>query len=505
MNYCTPLFAIDGSERDHPAFVDVESGVTITFKGLRRRVQALASYLTRRGVSTKSTVAIHLYNSIDAIVVHMAAQYIGAVSCFIDALAQPKSLGYYIRETGARMLVTHLPEHQIPAEILGSTIVMRNQDLAKIEATQETLSEGGGPRIHSWDRDEVCYVYYTSGTTSAPKGVMLTQGNHENFFKITDRYWQPVSAQSRHICFVPFSHGFGSIFLVPLTLRTRATLLILRAFHPQRVVDAIETYGVTHIYGVPSHYQQLLRLEGNHPTLRKLQMAFCAASKLEQDTTERWQTIVGIPLNEGYGLIETCCGIVWRVGDVCRGTGHVGVCPAPSLIEIGILDGENRLLPAGETGEIAVRGPSVMKGYLNKAEETDRVFVDGWFKTGDKGYLSTDHHLFMTGRIKDIINIAGIKVSPYEVEEVLNGHTGVAQTVAVAAEDALYGETVKAYVQRQPGATVTERELIRYAAQHLISFQVPKTVEFVESFPLNNLGKIDRNRLRAAAKDQRTA
>lgn len=121
--------------------------------------------------------------------------------------------------------------------------------------------------------------------------------------------------------------------------------------------------------------------------------------------------------------------------------------------------------------------------------------VDGWFKTGDQGYLSADNQLFMTGRIKDIINIAGIKVSPYEVEAVLDDHPAVLQSAVVPTSDALYGEVVKAFVRLRPGQSLTERELIRFASQKLINFQVPKSVEFVESFPLNNMGKLDRKRL----------
>ncbi len=212
---------------------------------------------------------------------------------------------------------------------------------------------------------------------------------------------------------------------------------------------------------------------------------------------EKWEKVTGIVLNEGYGLIETDCGIVWRVGQKPQGTGHMGVCPDPSLIEIGILDSSNNPLPIGKVGEIAVRGASLMKGYLNKPDENKRVFVNGWFKTGDKGYVSEDNQLFMTGRIKDIINIAGIKISPFEVEAVLDKHNAVSQSVVVAVEDTLYGEVVKAYVQKEPESTVTERELIKYVAEHLMSFQVPKTIEFVESFPLNNMGKIDRKKLRS--------
>lgn len=491
MNYCDPLFSMPAEGGAREALIEVESGRTATFADLRDEVRRVAGYLISVGVAHGDRVAIHLYNSIDAAVLHMAVQYVGAVSCWIDALIQPRSLSYHVAETKAKLLVTHSRCDDLPAEVLAQAKVMHAADLSLV-GTSETCP----PEPHRFDLNEICYIYYTSGTTSLAKGVMLSGANHLNFFRITDQYWQPVDASSRHLCFVPFSHGFGTIFLIPLVIRTGARLYILRSFHPQRVADTIKQHQITHLYGVPSHYQQLLRLTSCHESLRTLQMCFCAAAKLEQETTDRWQKVTGCHLSEGYGLIETCCGIVWRVGIPARGTGHVGICPDRRLVELSILDAEDRPLPVGERGQIAVRGPSIMKGYLDKPIQTAEVFSGDWFKTGDLGYLTPDGHLFMTGRIKDIINIAGIKVSPFEVEAVLNTHPGVAVSVVVSVEDQIYGEVVRAFVQRAPGATVTERELIRYAAERLINFQVPKQIHFVESFPLNNLGKVDRNKLR---------
>jgi long-chain acyl-CoA synthetase len=222
-------------------------------------------------------------------------------------------------------------------------------------------------------------------------------------------------------------------------------------------------------------------------------MAFCAAAKLEHALMLEWERQTGIVLCEGYGLIETCCGITWRVGTPSLGTGHMGPCH--DLIEIGILDENDAPVPVGTTGQIAVRGRSVMKGYLNDPEGTRRVMVDGWFKTGDQGHVSADGQLFLTGRIKDIINIAGIKVSPYEVEAVLDEHPAVMQSAVVSATDPLYGEVVKAFIRLRPGQSVAERELIRFASQKLINFQVPKSIQFVDVFPLTNMGKLDRKRL----------
>jgi long-chain acyl-CoA synthetase len=138
-----------------------------------------------------------------------------------------------------------------------------------------------------------------------------------------------------------------------------------------------------------------------------------------------------------------------------------------------------------------------MKGYLNLDQETASVMRGDWFLTGDKGHITTEGELFMTGRIKDIINIAGIKVSPYEVEAVLHRHPAVAEAAVVAAPDPLYGEVVKAYVRVRTNCDVTERDLIRFSADYLMNFQVPKRVEFLEAFPLNNMGKLDRKELRA--------
>lgn len=492
MNYCTSLFTIPEKKCNNTAFVEPETATTVTYRELQNQVRSFAQHLQNQGVQAGDTVVIHLYNSIAAAVVHMAAQYMGAVSCLIDPLTQTKSLPYYTNETEAKMLVTHCQSVTLPDEIVTA---MKITTADELECSFSIQSEEI-INLYEWQDDDICYIYYTSGTTSAPKGVTLTVANHENFFKITEKYWQPVSEQSKHICFVPLSHGFGSIFLLPLTIRTRAELYIMRSFHPGKVADAIETYGITHIYGVPSHYQQLLRFKNFHPALQKLQMAFCAAAKLEHATMQQWKEVTGFYLDEGYGLIETTGGVVWRVGDEPQSTGHVGECPDPSLIEIGILDPNGTPLTIGEEGEIAVRGDSVMPGYLKKPEENTRVFVDGWFKTGDKGYISSDNQLFMTGRIKDIINIAGIKISPYEVEAVLNNNPQVAQSIVVACEDALYGEVVKAYIQLNADANISERELIKYASLHLINFQVPKVIEFVSTFPTNNIGKIDRKALR---------
>jgi long-chain acyl-CoA synthetase len=494
MNYCDELLRNSRECGDKRLAYELDTGREITFAELSRRVESCAAAMRKLSVGPGCAVAIHLYNSIDAIVVHMAVQWLGAQSCFIDALIQPKALPYYIEITSARLLVTRCDRAELGQDVLNATKVIACDSVG--ELTSET-NERLGHAPFKWPEDAVCYVYFTSGTTNEPKGVMLSSRNHENFTRICDTYWKPVDENSRHVCYVPFSHGFGTVFLVPLAIRTRSELYLLRAFHPVKVLDAIVQHGITHIYGVPSHYQQLLRLPDNAGALRRLRMAFCAAAKLEHSLMLQWEAATGVMLCEGYGLIETCCGITWRVAAPSLGTGHMGPCGDNALIEIAILDESDQPQAAGEIGQIAVRGRSVMKGYLKRPDLTAQVMRGDWFLTGDEGYIDANGELFMTGRIKDVINIAGIKVSPYEVEAVLLKHPGVAEAVVVAAPDPLYGEVVKGYVRPRAASQIDERDLLRFASEHLMSFQVPKRIEFLEVMPVNNMGKLDRKKLRA--------
>lgn len=493
MNYASPLLAPGPSREGQPLFVEVDSGRSISWSELRSRVQAFAGHLAARGVARGSKVVLHLYNSIDAVVAHTAVQYLGAVSCWVDALVQPKSLNHHVGVTGCRLLLTHCAKDALAPEVLSAAELLPASDIERLSATPPPAPCPAEP--HDFAPDEPCYVYFTSGTTSLPKGVVLAPGNHASFERICDRYWQPVDATSRHLCYVPFSHGFGTVFLVPLALRTGGTCYLMRAFHPLKVLETIERERITHLYGVPSHYQQLLRMKPKPEALGSLKMAFCAAAKLEHGLMLDWERASGVVLCEGYGLIETCCGVTWRVGEPSRGTGDMGPCPDPELVQLGILDEDDQPVPPGTTGQIVVRGPSVMLGYLSDPEATRRAVVDGWFRTGDQGHVTPDGRLFLTGRIKDIINIAGIKVSPFEVEAVLDAHPAVLQSAVTAITDPLYGEVVKAFVRVRPGHELTERDLVRFASQQLINFQVPKVVQFVESFPLTNMGKLDRKRL----------
>lgn len=489
MNYCSTLFEESSHVFDEVALISGETGEEVSYAQMCKIVKQYAQVLINCGVTAGDKVTLHLFNSIEVICVHYAIQYIGAVSVQLDPLLQPGSIPYFLDVTEASILITHLTKERVPEDI--SCNIMHIQLIDEIEDSAEVEKEP-----FQWKSEELCAIYFTSGSTSKPKGVLLSVENYNSMSILIDAYWKKENENEKHLCFIPFSHGYGSLFIVPSAIRQRSAVVIMRSFHPLKASQLIDKYEITHLYGVPSHYQQLLRYEPLHKSLGKLKKAFCAAAKLDISVMNEWYDATGFHLSEGYGLIETSTGICFRINQTPIDTGHFGKCPPSEMVEIAISNDKGEMLSHGETGEIVVKGKSVMIGYLGIPRSEDPAFHGDWFRTGDSGYINRDGHLFMTGRIKDIINIAGIKISPYEVEAVLNSHEAVELSTVVSVEDQLYGEVVKAFVQKVSDSTITEREIIRYASERLMNFQVPKQMEFVNSFPLNNMGKVDRKQLR---------
>lgn len=248
------------------------------------------------------------------------------------------------------------------------------------------------------------------------------------------------------------------------------------------------------MFGVPTHYQQLLRYETLHPDLQKLKAAFCAAAPLNDATTRAWLKVTGIYLDEGYGMTETSTLITTRINRLPEPAGDVGGT-AKGVLQVEVVDEDHKPVKPGIIGQIRVKGPGIMLGYLNKPKETAERLQDGWVYTGDYGYQKNDSSLVLCGRKTEFINVAGLKISPLEIEAVLNSNNSIVDSAAVGVEDELYGEVVKAFVVLKPGIEAQERELIRYCMERLASFKVPKQIVFLEEFPRNNLGKIDKKAL----------
>jgi long-chain acyl-CoA synthetase len=492
MNYCDFLFGIKKEWLDNVALVDADSGRRFTYRQLQKVVQKFGNRLLEMGFKHSDVLTTHLYNSAEAVIAHLSIQFAGYVSCLLDPLITVDGLSYYLADTETKCLLSHQRKDILIEKTSNNLQIIENSEILKLAESQTNLFY---EKPYNYDENELSAIFYTSGTTSKPKGVMLSPKTFFSHFRIFTEGCYTYESEDNLLCFVPFSHGYGSKSIFVPCIYSGATMTIMRSFHPLRVVETIENEKITHVFGVPSHYQQLLRRKEFLPSLKKLKAAFSAAALLKLETAQTWKEQVGYFLDEGYGLIETCTGVAFRRNKMPAKLGDIGTYPK-DLIDIEIVDDQFNFLQLEEKGEIVIRGKSVMSGYLNKPEETKQALKDGWFRTGDMGYKNKNDEIILTGRIKDVINIAGIKVAPFEIEAVLNEHPSVNESAILGVEDEIYGEVVKAYVKSTENTKQDERELIKYLQKKMMSFQVPKQVVFVEEFPRNNIGKIDKKVLK---------
>lgn len=491
MNYCELLFDTQESHLDLEALIDAENGKRLTYRELFEEVKKTAGLLESKGYKNGDVIATHLYNSIEAAVILLGIQYIGGVICLIDPLFKANEVTYYLEDSGAKCLLTHLKSADIDLPTNVKTeIININEFEEEVRTYVYEYKE-----FYSYEENELAMLLYTSGSTSKPKGVMLTAGCFFVFLEKSNCSMYRYTKDDRILCFVPFSHGFGSVSILIPSLNGKSAIVFLRSFQPIKISNTILKENITHIFGVPTHYQQLLRYESIHDSLRKLKAAFVAAAPLNFETASTWHKVTGIYLDEGYGMSETTTLISTRMNMLPEPAGNVGF-PPKGILEITAVNEEDRICEDGIIGELRVRGRGIMLGYLNRPEETAERLKNGWMYTGDYGYRRSDGSFVICGRKNEVINIAGLKISPVEVEAAINSHEDVVDSAAVGIEDSVYGEVVKAFVILKENAKATERDLIKYVSSKIANFKVPKYISFIHEFPRNNLGKIDKKALK---------
>ncbi len=348
---------------------------------------------------------------------------------------------------------------------------------------------------------DLAVLQYTGGTTGLSKGAMLT---HRNLLAnaMQTRAWIPQARDGEEVmlCVAPFFHAYGLTVGMNFAIHAAASMVLVPRFKAREVVKAIRRYHPTLFPGIPTMYLAIMREAGKHPeALRSIHYCISGAAPLPAHVQAEFEAITGGKLVEGYGLSEaspvTHCN---PLTEQCR-TGSIGL-PLPG-VEAAIVDQEmGEPVPIGEVGELVVRGPNIMQGYWNHAEETSQTFRNGWMRTGDLGKMDADGYFSIVERVKDVIIASGLKVYPREVEEVLFGHPAVAEAAVAGAADAYRGETVAAFVVLKPGMEASEetrRELLQYCRQELAAYKVPTILEFRTSLPKSLIGKVIRRELRA--------
>ncbi|MBI5378730.1 MAG: long-chain fatty acid--CoA ligase [Nitrospirae bacterium] len=483
---------------DHETLVERES---LTYAELFARAKSLAVGLRRLGISRGERVAVCLPNSPELITTFYGAWLAGAVVVPLNPLAKERELGYQLGDAGTRVLIAS-------SGSAGASSVAGQKGIQRV-----LTSEGGGSahfgELLSQDGrlldeapiepgEDVAVILYTGGTTGAPKGAMLT---HRNIVANTIQFAEWYAFErggERCIAVLPMFHSGGMSGAMNVPLYSGATLLVMSRFRPTSVARAVERYRATRLFGVPTMFIALL----NNPESRladysSLKACRTNAASLPPSVKAAFDEVAGHEvLVEGYGLTET--SPLTHANPIQRAKpGSIGIPIADTDAKIVDLE-TGADLPAGESGELVIRGPQVMKGYWNRPEETAAAMAGGWLHTGDVARMDAEGYFVIVDRKKDQINTAGFKVWPREVEEVLYGHPAIKLVAVVGVADAYRGEAVKACVvlKEEHRGRVSEAELVAFCRERLSKYKVPRIVEFRDELPVTATGKTLRRLLR---------
>ncbi len=497
----------------------------LTYRDLQAEVNRFAAGLQKLGVKKGERVAVMLPNTPQFVIAFFGALKAGAIVVNTNPTYTPHELEHQLKDSGAETIVMLSPFYErwqairerVPTnkviitdivEYIGGLFKGLTERTLRKEKMMVDVPEGNG--VYHWrtfmslgtqpepvhvDHEDVALFQYTGGTTGVPKAAMLTHRNLvANAIQVAS--WIPTvrRGQAKVMGALPFFHVYGMTVALLFGIYTGGTVILLPNPRPIDVVmKAIHEERCDIFPGVPTMYTAIV----NHPEVHKYDLSsveacISGAMALPVEIQKKFEEITGGRLVEGYGLTEA--SPVTHSNPIYgkRKAGSIGL-PFPST-DARIVDlNTGEPLPAGEVGELCVKGPQVMKGYWNRPEET-KIALDkeGWLHTGDIARMDEEGYFYIVDRKKDIIIASGYNIIPREVEEVLYKHPKVLEAVVAGVPDPYRGETVKAYIVLKEGEQATEEEIIEFCRQYLAPYKVPKLVEFRSELPKSQVGKLLR-------------
>ena len=488
------------SGADHAPAIVTPDGTVLTHGELRAEVDRLAGRLRSLGLGPTDRIAIVVPNGPEMAVAFLAAACTGCAAPLNPKYRTPE-LRFYLEDLDARALITRPDESGsdardaaraadagvLPVALTGSVAGgLSSIDLLASSPDGEPAAADGP------SQDDVALVLHTSGTTSRPKIVPLRQRNLAcSAVQIATSL--ALTAGDRSLQVMPLFHIHGLLAGLLAPLSAGGAVACTEGFDAFRFFAQLEALQPTYYTAVPTMHQMVLSRAARHRAAARaagLRFVRSSSASLPAPVLTELGELFGAPVIEAYGMTEAthqmCANPLPPAVAKPRSVG------LPTGIELAVLDGRNRPLPPGERGEVAIKGPTVIDGYENNPDANAAAFTEGWFRTGDEGYLDGDGYLFLTGRLKEQINRGGEKVSPLEVDEALLGHPAVAQAVTFAVPHAKLGEEVAAAVVAAAGSRIDERDLRRFLAQSLAAFKVPRRILVLDELPKGPTGKLQR-------------
>ncbi|MGV9563769.1 long-chain-fatty-acid--CoA ligase [Streptomyces sp. NPDC003480] len=473
-----------GRQPERPALrLDTQ---TTTYAELDERSARVAALLRAEGVRPGDRVALMLPNVPEFVVLYYGVLRAGAIVVPMNPLLKAREIGYQLRDSGAAVLFEW---HQAPGEgAQGAAaagtgrIVVEPSSFAGLLSAHEPLTA-----VTETAGDDVAVLLYTSGTTGRPKGAALTHAGLRHNTEVNTDHVQRMTAQDVVVGCLPLFHIFGQICAMSVAVHSGASLTLIPRFHPATVLEAIVRDGATVFDGVPTMYAALLQhpAEVDVPTLR---MCISGGASLPVEVLHGFERRFGCAVLEGFGMSETSPVVTFNHLDRPRKAGSIGT-PIKD-VEVRLLDDRGGDVGPGEVGELAVRGPNLMKGYWNLPEATAAAIPDGWLRSGDLARQDEDGYLYVVDRKKDMIIRGGYNVYPREIEEVLHEHPAVALAAVVGVPHERLGEEVAAAVVLRKGAQATTEELRQFVKDRVAAYKYPRAVWFVDALPTGPTGKI---------------
>lgn len=482
-----------------------------TYAEFRRDADRFAHALTELGIKKGDHVCIFMGNCAEFAIAFYGILKVGATAVSVSSMCRCEEVEYMATNSEAKALVAgsdYLEE--VPAR---SDMPSVEQVVAVESAERSSPAEVEGVDHGFWDvirdrpehfatvytdRDDGAEIIYTSGTTGKPKGAVLTHGNVVSNTYST-AHQTGMSPDDRLICFLPMYHSFAQNFIFNASVNAASTLVILPKFESDDVLETLKHERITRWYAVPTIYIMMLDTPGVEEAFSTVTYCFSAASSMPGEVARQWGERLNLPINEGYGLTESTPSATYN-HEFRHKEGSVGT-PIEN-VEVQIWDDDNRPLPPGEVGQIVIKGPNVMKEYYNDPEATAETLVDGWLKTGDVGVMDEEGYFSIVDRLKDMVNSAGLKIWPREVEEVLYRHSAVSECAVVGRPDPVYGESVVACVVVRPGESLDAEEIVSFCKEKMASYKAPKVVEFMDELPKSATGKILKTDLREMVQEE---
>lgn len=478
-------------------------GDPVSFANLREMVERFSRALRAIGIGPGDRVALVMPNCLHSIVCYLGAIRAGAIAVPVNIRLKPEETRFILGDVGARVLVAH--ERTWPAvsdalEGLESveqvlSIGVEAEGVAEVEA----LMADPGPAFEPPEiaPGDVAAIIYTSGTTGLPKGAMLTHANVLFNVQSTIR-GHGFRPDDVHLLIVPLFHVTGLNTIMPTSLFLGSTLVISAGTNPRALFELIERHRCTTVFTVPTTTIMLAAEPslGDYD-LSSLRLIGYSGAPMPVRAIERLRELFpGVALHNFYGLTEST-SVTTVLPDEFALSHAESIGRIVPELEAKIADEAGNALPAGEVGELLVRGPSIFAGYYQRPEATaEALEPEGWLHTGDKALMDEDGFIFLRGRTKEMIIVAGENVYPVEVENVLARHPDIREAAAVGVEHPVLGEVVKAVVVARPGASLSESDLRRWCSERLASYKVPQRVEFRDELPRNPSGKVIKRLLR---------